>query len=95
MKSQRALKEAIAPKRRLGSVRAPPIRSMKLPRSSARGLPTPLLSLSVEGDGRRRRQGVLAPWSRPHSGFAWLGLKSGGSLSRALLGRVFPQTAGT
>ena len=34
MKLQRALKEAIAPQRRLGPVRAPPICSMKLPRSS-------------------------------------------------------------
>src|SRR5262245_43059365 len=41
---------------------------------------------SLEEDGRPRRQGVLAR-SRPHSGCAWLGLKSGGSLSRAPLGR--------
>jgi hypothetical protein len=49
MKLQRPLKEAITPQRQLGPVRAPPICSMKLPRSSACGLPTPLRS---------------APWSR-------------------------------
>jgi hypothetical protein len=39
----------IAPKRQLGSLRAKRICSMKLPRSSAGGLPTPLRSAPVLG----------------------------------------------